>query len=124
MADLDIQVVVCTAFSEHPWPEIATRLGKTDRLLILRKPFDTVEVEQLAAALTCKWELAQRAKLQIASLNALVDLRHKELQNVHARLEEDVAARTAEWSNRNQQLQHIVEELCHLITSERSAHPV
>ena len=72
-ADPDIQVVVCTAFSDHPWHEIATRLGKTDRLLILRKPFDTVEVEQLAASLTCKWELTQRAKLQIDYLNGLVE---------------------------------------------------
>ena len=120
-ADPDIQVVVCTAFSDHPWHEIASRLGKTDRLLILRKPFDTVEVEQLAASLTCKWELTQRAKLQIDYLNGLVDLRYKELQEANARLEEDVAARTAELSNRNQQLQQIVEELRHLINSARSA---
>jgi CheY-like chemotaxis protein len=119
--DPDIQVVVCTAFSDHPWHEIASRLGKTDRLLILRKPFDPIEVEQLAASLTCKWELAQRAKLQIDYLNGLVDLRHKELQEANARLEEDVAARTAELSDRNQQLQQIVEELRQLINSARSA---
>jgi CheY-like chemotaxis protein len=119
--DPDIQVVVCTAFSDHPWHEIASRLGKTDRLLILRKPFDPIEVEQLAASLTCKWELTQRAKLQIEYLNGLVDLRHKELQEVNARLEEDVAARTAELSDRNQQLQQIVEELRQLISSARNA---
>jgi len=119
--DPDIQVVVCTAFSDHPWHEIAARLGKTDRLLILRKPFDTVEVEQLAASLTCKWELTQRARLQIDYLNGLVDLRHKELQDANARLEVDVAARTAELSNRNEQLQQIVEELRQLIKSAGGA---
>ena len=118
-ADPDIQVVVCTAFSDHPWHEIATRLGKTDRLLILRKPIDTVEVEQLAASLTCKWELAQRARLRIEYLNGLVDLRNKELQDANARLE-DVAARTAELSNRNQQLQQIVEEVRQLTSSARN----
>jgi CheY-like chemotaxis protein len=120
-ADPDIQVVVCTAFSDHPWHEIASRLGKTDRLLILRKPFDPVEVEQLAAALTCKWELAQRAKLQIDYLNGLVDLCHKELQEANARLEDDVAARTAELSERNQQLQQVVDELRQLVKSVRNA---
>jgi len=120
-ADPDIQVVVCTAFSDHPWHEIATRLGKTDRLLILRKPFDTVEVERLAASLTCKWELTQRAKLQIDSLNALVELRYKELQDANARLEEDVAARTAELSKRNEELQQIVKQLFDLINTAKSS---
>lgn len=120
-ADPDIQVVVCTAFSDHPWHEIAARLGKTDRLLILRKPFDTVEVEQLAASLTCKWELTQRAKLQIDYLNGLVDLRYKELQDANARLEKEVAARTEELSKRNEELQQIVKELFELINTAKSA---
>ena len=120
-ADPDIQVVICTAFSDHPWHEIAARLGKTDRLLILRKPFDPVEVERLAASLTCKWELTQRARLQIDYLNGLVDLRYKELQDANARLEEDVAARTAELSNRNEQLQQIVKELWQIINTAKSA---
>ena len=119
-ADPDIQVVVCTAFSDHPWHEIAARLGKTDRLLILRKPFDPVEVERLAASLTCKWELTQRARLQIDYLNAMVDLRYKELQDANARLEQDVAARTAELSNRNEQLQQINEQLQQMVRELRS----
>ena len=57
--DPEIQVVICTAFSDHPWRRITARLGQTDRLLILRKPFDAIEVEQLASSLTRKWNLAQ-----------------------------------------------------------------
>jgi len=57
--DPEIQVVICTAFSDHPWHRITARLGQTDRLLILRKPFDAIEVEQLASSLTHKWNLAQ-----------------------------------------------------------------
>ncbi len=67
-ADPEIQVVICTAYSDHPWEEIAARLGKTDRLLILRKPFDPVEVEQLATSLTRKWELARRVRVQVDDL--------------------------------------------------------
>jgi CheY-like chemotaxis protein len=118
-ADPDIQIVICTAFSDHPWHEIAARLGKTDRLLILRKPFDTVEVERLAASLTCKWELAQRARLQIDYLNAMVDLRYRELQDANNSLEKEVAARTAELSKRNEELQQIVEELYNLMNIAR-----
>lgn len=110
-ADPHIQVVICTAFSDHPWREIAARLGKTDRLLILRKPFDAVEVEQLAVALTWKWELAERARLQIDYLEGLVQLRYKELQDANARLEKDVATRTEELLNRNTKFQHLNKEL-------------
>jgi CheY-like chemotaxis protein len=118
-ADPEIQVVICTAFSDHPWHEIAARLGKTDRLLILRKPYDPVEVEQLAVSLACKWELGQMARLQIDYLNELVSLRHHELLEANARLEQDVAARTAELSNRNEQLQQFNEQLQQMVRELR-----
>jgi signal transduction histidine kinase len=62
----DLQVVVCTAFSDYTWPEMVAKLGRTDRLLILKKPFDAVEVAQLAAALTEKWNttMSERAHLE------------------------------------------------------------
>ena len=66
--DPDIQVVICTAFSDQPWHRIAERLGGTDRLLILRKPFDAIEVHQLASALTRKWNLAQQIGCRLKEL--------------------------------------------------------
>ncbi|HQR13929.1 MAG TPA: response regulator [Nitrospira sp.] len=110
-ADPEIQVVICTAYADHPWEEIAARLGKTDRLLILRKPFDPVEVEQMVTSLTRKWELARRVRVQVDDLAALVDARTKALQEANARLEQDVASRTAELSERNAQLEGVVDEL-------------
>ena len=52
----DLQVVLCTAYSDYSWHAIHTVLGRSDSLLILKKPFDNMEVLQLAHALTCKWE--------------------------------------------------------------------
>src|SRR5690606_1417147 len=49
--DPDINIVICSAYSDHSWEEIAATIGKTDRVLILKKPFDTIEVRQLAHAL-------------------------------------------------------------------------
>jgi len=60
--DSDLQVVICTAYSDYSWDDTVTRLGNSDRLLILKKPFDNIEVIQLAHALTTKWNLAQKAK--------------------------------------------------------------
>ena len=56
----DLQVVICTAYSDYSWEEMVDRLGHTDRLLILKKPFDMIEVIQCAHALTAKWELLQQ----------------------------------------------------------------
>jgi diguanylate cyclase (GGDEF)-like protein/PAS domain S-box-containing protein len=71
-ADPDIQVVICTAYSDYSWEEIIKKLGNVDRLLILKKPFDTVEVCQLAYALTQKWHLAKHAHLKLNQLQAMV----------------------------------------------------
>ena len=53
--DPDLQAVICSAHSDYSWDDIFARFGQTDRLLILKKPFDAVEVRQLAYALTQKW---------------------------------------------------------------------
>ena len=68
--DPGIQVVICTAYSDYSWEEIIRKLGHVDRLLILKKPFDTVEVCQLACALTQKWHLAKHAHLFVRTANA------------------------------------------------------
>lgn len=67
----DLQVVICTAYSDYAWDEMLAKLGQSDRLVILKKPFDNVEVLQLAHALTEKWQLLQRAKARE------VDLQHQ-----------------------------------------------
>lgn len=91
--DPDIQVVICTAYSDYSWEEIIARLGTCDRLLILKKPFDTVEVCQLARALTEKWQLARHAHLKLAQLKSMVDEHTQELARANVQLEAEVAER-------------------------------
>ncbi|MGB0909928.1 MAG: ATP-binding protein [Nitrospirales bacterium] len=66
--DPDLQIVICTAYSDHHWGEMTRRLGNSDKLLILRKPFDLIEVQQLADSLTHKWDLEHRARRHVESL--------------------------------------------------------
>jgi signal transduction histidine kinase len=110
-ADGRLQVVICTAYSDHSLAEIAARLGMNDRLLILRKPFDAIEVQQIAASLTRKWELGRDIRLQIEDLVAQVNTRNRELQATNQLLEQQVAERTAELQRRNEELQRTVEAL-------------
>ncbi len=76
----DLQVVICTAYSDYSWEEMIEKLGYSDRLVILKKPFDTVEVMQLAISLTEKWRLYQQAKVHLEDLDRLVANRTRELQ--------------------------------------------
>lgn len=78
--DKDIQVVICTAYSDYSWEETVEHLGKTDNLLILKKPFDNVSVRQLACALTKKWKLLQDTRKFTSSLKKQVDDRTVSLQ--------------------------------------------
>jgi CheY-like chemotaxis protein len=68
--DPDLQVVVCTAFSDYSYDEILAQLGRSDRLLILKKPFDAVEVQQMALALTAKRNTHDRERLYVEEIKA------------------------------------------------------
>jgi signal transduction histidine kinase/CheY-like chemotaxis protein len=76
----ELQVVICTAYSDYDWNGITRKLGQTDRLLILKKPFDTVEVLQMAETLAQKWTLARQARLRLSDLDAMVNQRTQELR--------------------------------------------
>jgi len=54
MADPDLPVVICTAYSDYTWEEMFARLGTSDRMFILKKPFDREEVLQIAHTLTAR----------------------------------------------------------------------
>jgi PAS domain S-box-containing protein len=75
----ELQIVVCTAYSDYSWEELRHQVGQPDNLLVLKKPFDNVEVQQLAHALTKKWLLGIQASYQTVELEAMVDRRTAEL---------------------------------------------
>ena len=77
----DLQIVICTAYSDYSWSDMQEQIKPRDRLLILKKPFDTVEVLQLANALTEKWRLQQEFKGLMNDLEARVQLRTQELES-------------------------------------------
>lgn len=79
--DSEIQTVICTAYSDYSWEEIFNKFGETDRLLILKKPFDNVEVRQFVITLAKKWCLAKQLRHQLDFLQSTVDLRTDELRN-------------------------------------------
>jgi PAS domain S-box-containing protein len=89
----ELQVVICTAYSDYSWTDIIRQFGHSDNVLILKKPFDNIEVLQMAHALTKKWFLTQQAKSQLVNLDTMVSSRTKELQVANARLTQEIAER-------------------------------
>lgn len=89
----DLQVIICTAYSDYSWDDMTQRLGHTDGLLILKKPFDTVEVLQLAETLAKKWTLAGQARLRMADLDAMVLKRTSELRASNEQLAQEISER-------------------------------
>ncbi|MDR3490832.1 MAG: EAL domain-containing protein [Gammaproteobacteria bacterium] len=78
--DPDMQIVICTAYSDYSWEETVQRLGQRENLLILKKPFDNVAVRQLACALTRKWQLIQESRIYTISLEDRVKERTLQLE--------------------------------------------
>lgn len=68
----DLQVVICTAYSDYSWEEMIRKLGHTDQLLILKKPFDTTEVHQMACALVQKYALQQQQRSSMRTMASQV----------------------------------------------------
>ncbi len=87
--DPAVQVVICSAHSDYDWSDFVDRLGHTDKLLVLKKPFEPIEVMQCASALTRKWQHEKALRSQVESL------------------EEVVTARTAGLEAANRQLRHM-----------------
>jgi two-component system, NtrC family, sensor kinase len=89
----DLQVVICSAYSDHSWSEIMEQLAPKDRLLILRKPFDSVEIQQLAQALTAKWRMGKQIERQVHDLEHQVDKRTTDLVIANRQLKIEAAQR-------------------------------
>src|SRR5581483_9776572 len=73
--DPDVQVVICSAHSAYEWADFVARLGWCDKLLVLKKPFEPIEVMQCASALTRKWQQEQFVRRHVESLEQVVTAR-------------------------------------------------
>jgi PAS domain S-box-containing protein len=89
----DLQVVICTAYSDYSWEEMIRIIGKSDSLVILKKPFDSIEVLQLTHALTEKWLLSHQVKRRLNDLDQAVSERTTELQSANEQLKKEIAER-------------------------------
>lgn len=63
-----MEIVICTAYSDYSWVDIIDILGPSDHLLVLKKPFDADEAQQMALSMTRR---AMKAIEQHKNINVL-----------------------------------------------------
>jgi signal transduction histidine kinase len=83
----DLQIVICTEHQDVSWHEIVRRFGHSGRLLILTKPFDHLEVRQVAYSMAEKWDLTSQARNHLERLQRLVGERTAKLQKANLSLQ-------------------------------------
>ncbi len=81
-----IEMVICTAYSDYSWNEIVAKLGSTDKLLFLKKPFVSIVVKQMAQSLVTKWNLGEQSRRYTEKLEIEVNHRTKRIQDMLDRL--------------------------------------
>ena len=86
--DPGLQIVVCTACTDHVWQDVCRELRKVDQLLLLNKPFENEYVLSLACALTEKRCLLERLENELSSA-----------QKSNQRLEQEVSCRKSAEEN-------------------------
>ncbi|HMD74365.1 MAG TPA: EAL domain-containing protein [Steroidobacteraceae bacterium] len=71
--DPEVEIVICTAFSDADPRQISRRVPPEDKLFYLQKPFHPHEVRQIAVALGLKWS-AERHITRLAYYDVLTGL--------------------------------------------------
>jgi diguanylate cyclase len=84
--DPNVQIVICSAHSDYDWTEVVARLSHSDKLLVIKKPFEPIEVLQSANALTRKWEHERALRRQLEQLEQLVEARTQGLEAANKQL--------------------------------------
>ena len=84
--DPEIQVVVCSAYTDYDWMELLARLGHSDKLIVIKKPFEPIEILQCASALSHKWQNARALKRHVEGLERVVTDRTRGLEAANRQL--------------------------------------
>ena len=81
----DIELVIMTAYTDKPLPEIVRDMELLNKLLYIRKPFAPEEVQQITLSLVEKWnvehELAKKQQ-QIITNHRNLEISHQRLKSV------------------------------------------
>ncbi len=83
--DKNIEIVIMTAYTDRPLPEMIHDMELLHKLLYIRKPFVQEEIQQLALSLVEKWNIdveKRRAEQELIKNQQELTISHKRLETV------------------------------------------
>jgi len=83
-----IQLIICSAYSDYSWADISRVLLDDKRWMILKKPYDIIEIKQIANAFSIKWTLERQ-------LEEVVKKRTQNLESLNTELQEKITSLTS-----------------------------
>jgi two-component system NtrC family sensor kinase len=89
-ADPSLQIVICTAYSDYSWEEMFAKVGTSDRMFFLKKPFDRIEVLQLAHALVERRRMNEEAGARLETLQGTVEAETRNLEKMSQSLRTEI----------------------------------
>ena len=84
--DPHLQVVMSSRHSEYDWNQVVARLDHPDKLLVVKQPFDPIEVRQCANSLARKWQNEQILRRHVESLEQVIEDRTRGLEAANRQL--------------------------------------
>ncbi|MCH7869333.1 MAG: response regulator [Myxococcales bacterium] len=103
-ADPGLEIVICSAYSDYSWSEIDKRLGFTDQFMMIKKPFDTDAVRQMATNLTRRWGVRRQARVKEGELEKQVLNRTREIESIRLAAEKADSAKAEFLANVNHEV--------------------
>jgi CheY-like chemotaxis protein len=88
--DPEVHIVICTAYADYSWEEIVKEVGVRHNFLIIKKPFESIEIRQVACCLTEKWNLSQQAGYKYDRLHQEVLKESEKLKTMLSQSEEKI----------------------------------
>lgn len=81
-----MEIVICTAYSDYSWVDIIDILGPSDHLLVLKKPFDADEAQQMALAMTRRAKTSLTQRKYISNLEVNLEDCHADVSDLKKQL--------------------------------------
>jgi CheY-like chemotaxis protein len=70
--DPNLEIVIMTAYADHSQEDLSREIGNPEKLLYIKKPFQSEEICQLALSLCAKWNLQMLHQKRRSILERLV----------------------------------------------------
>ncbi|VAW67777.1 diguanylate cyclase/phosphodiesterase (GGDEF & EAL domains) with PAS/PAC sensor(s) [hydrothermal vent metagenome] len=83
-----MEIVICTAYSDYSWVDIIEILGPSAHLLVLKKPFDADEAQQMALSLTKRADKAFEQANNVQQLKCDLENCKQNIAKLEKELEE------------------------------------